>query len=60
VDVPGKTRAEIRAEIAGLCLDVIARSNATKQSTLSVSKHQSWIASLTLAMTLWVSWLFEI
>jgi hypothetical protein len=46
-----KTRAEMRGEIAGLCLDVIARSNATKQSTLSVSKHQSWIASLTLAMT---------
>src|ERR1700731_5107876 len=40
---------EMRGEIAKLYPDVIARSNATKQSTFV--SWPLWIASLTLAMT---------
>ena len=38
----------VRGEIAKVCLSVIARSEATKQSTFLAAP---WIASLTLAMT---------
>jgi hypothetical protein len=41
---------EMRGEIAGVCLAVIARSEATKRSMLA-SLVAAWIASLTLAMT---------
>jgi hypothetical protein len=49
-DAYNKTRAKMRREIAKLCPDVIARSNATRQSILP-SLCYLWIASLTLAMT---------
>jgi hypothetical protein len=39
---------------------VIARSESDEAIQLSFSLRQSWIASLTLAMTVLVSWLFEI
>jgi hypothetical protein len=48
----------MRCGNAKLYLNVIARSEATKQSILTFFAAR-WIASLTLAMTTEMSWLFE-
>jgi hypothetical protein len=48
----GQNSRETRGEIANLHLAVIARSEATKQSTLAVLVA-AWIASQALAMTIW-------
>jgi hypothetical protein len=57
----GKTRAKTRGEIAKLSLDVIARSEATKQSILSLRGQMDCFAPLAMtALQLNCRWLFEI
>jgi hypothetical protein len=45
-DVSVNLARKTRGEIAELCLAVIARSNATKQSSFLHFRKESWIASL--------------
>jgi hypothetical protein len=44
-----------------LSISIGTKSNieATKQSSFLRAKQESWIASLALAMTVFLSWLFE-